>query len=232
MVTRTLRAMTYPTTYPPESADATAADRTGASTPRLTGPREVARRLAEIDEHYIRESFVPLDALIDARTDAADVRAAIAEGRLPQPAYRLDDGTDLVPADYFAPMDDAGSLDALPRWFAAEYVRAAARFDQPTDDAAVREQWESYLSGGYQVCLRDATPESIAEKGHWIDTIESLLDEPRPKESDWLAALRKAVDGLTAIERPGAVLDPPRWGGPMSPQWYGAYLRTRYPQAF
>lgn len=224
--------MTYPRTYPPEAADTAATDRTGGAAPRLTGPREVARRLAELDEHYIRESFVPLDAAIDARPDAAEVRAAVADGRLPQPAYRLDDGTDMVAADYFALVDAAGSVEALPGWFAERYVRAATRFDQSRDDAAVREQWESYLSGGYHVCLREVTPESIAEKGHWIDTIESLLDEPHPKVTDWLTTLRKAVDELDAIERPGAILDPPRWGGPMSPQWYGAYLRSRYPRAF
>ncbi|MDN5856780.1 MAG: hypothetical protein L0K86_28885 [Actinomycetia bacterium] len=109
--------MPYPTTYPPEATDATATDRTGASTPRLTGPHEVARRLAELDERYITENFVPLDAAIDGRPDATQVRAAIADGRLPQPAYRLDDGTDMVAADYLSPVDAAVSLEALRAWF-------------------------------------------------------------------------------------------------------------------
>lgn len=97
---------------------------------------------------------------------------------------------------------------------------------------AIDEQWQDYLSGGYLVCLNRATPEAIAQKVHHITVLDSLLGHPAPDDLEWSHRLRAATDGLTAIERPGAILDPPRWGGPMSPQWYGTYLRTQYPQAF
>jgi hypothetical protein len=66
----------------------------------------------------------------------------------------------------------------------------------------------------------------------YITTIERLLVSPEPDDVSWAGRLRAAVDSLAAIERPGAPLDPPRWGGPMSPQWYGTYLRAYFPQAF
>ena len=55
--------MPYPTTYPAGAADQHAIDLAGRPCPRLTGPIELARRLAELDEHYIRTQFVELDEL-------------------------------------------------------------------------------------------------------------------------------------------------------------------------
>lgn len=226
-------AVPYPTTYPAEATDQDAVDLAGHPCPRLTGPRDVARRLAELDERYIRTAFVPLDELASRRHQAVDaVRADIAAGRLPQPAYRLDDGTDMVPPDYFALVDAAGLVDALPRWFSDRYRAAARKLNLPADELAAEEQWQDYISGGYLVCLNHATPETIAEKVLHITVIDALLSHPQPDNVDWTRRLRGAVDGLAAIERTGAILDPPRWGGPMSPQWYGTYLRTRYPHAF
>jgi len=223
----------YPTTYPAEATDPEAVDLAGHPSPRLTGPRDVALRLAELDERYIRDAFVPLDELAGRRHEGVDaVRADIAAGRLPQPAYRLDDGTDMVPQDYFALVDAAGSVAALPGWFANQYLAAASRLGLPVDELAADEQWHDYLSGGYLVCLHHATPETIAEKAHHITVLDALLSRPQPDDVDWTGRLRTATDGLAAIERSGAILDPPRWGGPMSPQWYGTYLRTQYPQAF
>jgi Family of unknown function (DUF6058) len=102
----------------------------------------------------------------------------------------------------------------------------------PVDEASVEAQWHDYLGGGYLVCLRHATPENIARKADFITAIDALLDQPLPHDLEWCRRLRAAVEGLGSIERPGAVLDPPRWGGPMSPQWYGTYLRATYPAAF
>ena len=47
----TLPDMPYPTTYPAGAADQHAIDLAGRPCPRLTGPIELARRLAELDEH-------------------------------------------------------------------------------------------------------------------------------------------------------------------------------------
>lgn len=225
--------MPYPTTYPDQARDQGAVDLAGRPSPRLTGPREVARRLAELDERYIRASFAPLDDLAAGRPGGAiAVRAEVAAGRLPQPAYRLDDGTDMVPPDYFAPVDAAGSVDALADWFADRYRTVAAELALPVDHRAIDEQWQDYLSGGYFVCLTHADPESIAQKARHIIDLDALVGSPQPHDADWLRRLRDAVDGLAAVERSGAILDPARWGGPMSPQWYGAYLRASYPRAF
>ncbi len=225
--------MPYPTTYPPEAADAAVADLAGTPCPRLTGPGEVARRLARLDEHYIRNSFVPLDRLAAARPGGAEaVRDDIAARRLPQPAYRVDDGTDYVPDDYFDLVDDAGSVDELAVAFGRRYRRAATRAGLADDDHAAAVAWDEYLTGGYLVCLRRATPENIVAKTLLITTLDRLLADPHPARPDWCRELRGAVDALRDLERPGAVLDPARWGGPMSPQWYGSYLRASYPAAF
>jgi hypothetical protein len=222
--------MAYPKTFPDEAADPRAIDLTGAPSPRLTPPGEVARRLATLDEAYIRAEFVALEVLAaDRPGGAAGVRRDIAAGRLPQPAYRLDDGTDMVPADYFALLDEAGSVDALPEWFRTRYekARTGSACQEPAEDV-----WRDYLGGGYFVCLRSATPETIVLKADCIIEIDRLLADPAPASRSWLSSLRDAVERLSVIERPGSVLDPPRWGGPMSQQWYGAYLRTAYPAAF
>jgi hypothetical protein len=222
--------MPYPRTFPAEAADPQATDLTGAPTARLTTPGEVARRLAALDEAYIRAEFAVLDELAWPRPGGVTAaRRDIAAGRLPQPAYRLDDGTDMVPVDYFALVDEAGSVDALPEWFQARYekVREGSTCDEPA-----AEVWQDYLGGGYFICLRSATPENIVRKADCINEIDRLLADPAPASRPWQASLRDAVERLSAIERPGSVLDPPRWGGPMSQQWYGAYLRTAYPAAF
>jgi len=225
--------MAYPTTHPAGAADPSVVDLSGAPCPRLTAPGELARRLAALDERYIRAHYVPLDELAaDWPDGAAQVRADIAAGRLPQPAYRLDDGTDMVPGDYFVPLAVAGSVAALPDWFARNYREAARRLDLPHDDATVEAEWQDYLTGGYFVCLRHATPQAIAEKVRFVTDLNELMADPHAADQVWRKHLRLAVEGLAAIERPFAILDPARWGTPMSGQWYGTFLRAFYPAAF
>src|SRR4051794_12136990 len=150
--------MAYPSTHPPEAADQSVVDLSGEPCARLTSPGELGRRLAALDDRYIRENFVPLDELAARRPGgAAQVRAHIAAKRLPQPAYRLDDGTDMVPADYFEPLAAAGSLERLRDWFASAFREAAQRHELPHDDDLVEAEWQDYLSGGYFVCLVHAT---------------------------------------------------------------------------
>jgi hypothetical protein len=225
--------MAYPPTHPPEAADQSVTDLSGEPCARLTPPAEVARRLAALDERYIRDNFVALDDLTaDWPGGTAKVRADIAARRLPQPAYRLDDGTDMVPADYLVPVAVAGSVDALPAWFARGYTEAAQRFGLPHDAETIEDEWQAYLSGGYFICLRHATPASITEKARHITELNELLADPHPGEQVWRKRLRGSVEELAAIERPFAILDPARWGTPMSAQWYGTFLRALYPQAF
>jgi hypothetical protein len=166
----------------------------------LIAPRALANRLADADEAYIRAGHVPLADVAGRRLD--EVRAAMAAGLLPHPAYVLDDGTEMVAADHLAFADEAGG--DLGAAFRARY--AAAGGADPED------AWEGYLSGAYAICLRSATPEAIARKAQLVDDLEAMLADPRPRDPDWRDALRGAVDDLDALERPFAPLDEHRFG--------------------
>ena len=158
--------------------------------------------LTDADVAYITAHFVALE-------DPA-VRADVAAGRLPRPAYVLDDGTEMVAPDHLALAERAGGVDALPAWFQA---RAPG-------------EWDAYLSGEYAVCLRAVSPESILRKDELIARIEALLraDPPPPAE------LHAAIDELDALLRPFAPCDRIRFGGPVSRDRYVTALRERYPR--
>ena len=84
--------------------------------------------LTDADVEYIRANFVPLDELCATRGQSADrVRALIAAGSLPAASYVLEDGTEMVPAEYFELIDEAGGEGALRGLFARRYVEAARR---------------------------------------------------------------------------------------------------------
>jgi hypothetical protein len=166
----------------------------------LIPPRALADRLAADDEAYIRSGHVPLAEVARGRLD--EVRTAMAAGLLPAPAYALDDGTEMVAADHLALADEAGADLA-----AAFRSRFRAAGGQDADGAL-----EGYLSGAYAMCLRSATPETIASKERLVDALEALLTDARPRDADWRDALRAAVDDLDALERPFAPLDEHRFG--------------------
>ena len=105
------------------------------------------------DVAYITANFVPLE------DDA--VRAEIAAGRLPKPAYVLDDGTEMVAPDHLALAERAGGVDALRDWF----------------EARAPGEWEAYISGEYAVCLRSVSPETIRRKAELIARIDAAVAE-------------------------------------------------------
>jgi Family of unknown function (DUF6058) len=160
--------------------------------------RDHLAMLTAEDVAYITANFVPL------RDDA--IRAEIAAGRLPKPAYVLDDGTEMVAPDHLALIERAGGIDALRDWL----------------EARAPGEWEAYLSGEYAVCLRSVSPESIVRKGELIAEIDSLLDAEPPPER-----LRAAVDELDALLRPFAPYDRIRFGGPVSRDRYVTAVRER-----
>jgi Family of unknown function (DUF6058) len=177
------------------------------------------------DTAYLASSFVSLDSLALAHgRDFDSVRSAIAAGLLPQPAYRLADGTELVAPDFFALADAAGADDALPDWFTLTYGRIAAGVSaaDPPDVA-----WSDYLSGGYGVCLRSVTPATIVRKAVLIDSIERLLDNPQERDNGWRTRLREGVDALDVLERSFAAVD--RLAGPTSRDLLITDVRMRYP---
>ena len=105
------------------------------------------------DVAYITANFVPL-------TDDR-VRAEVAAGRLPKPAYVLDDGTEMVAPDHLALAERAGGVDALRDWF----------------EARAPGEWDAYISGEYAVCLREVSPETIRRKAELIARIDAAVDE-------------------------------------------------------
>jgi uncharacterized protein DUF6058 len=178
------------------------------------------------DVEYIRENFVSLDELCAVRGQSPDrVRALIAGGTLPAASYVLEDGTEMVPAEYFELVDEAGGEGGLRGLFARRYVAAAG-------DDEVGSEWEGYLSGAYGVCLRHVTPENIARKSALVVEIEGLLAAPQPEDADWRASLRASVDELDELERPFAPdYDRARWG-PSSRDRCITGARERYPEVF
>jgi hypothetical protein len=148
------------------------------------------------DLEYIRRGFATLEtACRDRRETVEDVRRLIADGRLPHPSYILDDGTEIVPEDYFQLVGDAGSVELLKGHFLARYDAAGGSAASRTED------WEGYLSGLYGVCLCEVTPETIVRKAGLVEEIERLLDSAQPGSRDWRRSLRSCVDDLDRLER-------------------------------
>jgi hypothetical protein len=156
--------------------------------------------------------FTPTSELVES--DQAYIRANFVPGAsvpgYAGPAYVLDDGTEMFAPGHFSLV--AGRDDFI------------ARHGGP--DAA--EDYESWLTGIYGVCLREATPENIALKGELVDRIEAALASPEVDSAEWRAALRIDIDSLDAIERPFAPLDTWRLGAPPSRQRLIDWPRQRW----
>jgi Family of unknown function (DUF6058) len=127
------------------------------------------------------------------------VEVLIAERRLPQPAYVLDDGTGMFPADYFRLVDDAGGADPLRAHFAARH--RAASLAQNAGPGELERDWAAYLDGIYGVCLGTVTPENIVRKGVLVSSLCELLVLARPRSQDWRRALRAQIEELDALGR-------------------------------
>src|SRR5918993_4631760 len=94
-------------------------------------------RMTAADVEYVEANYISLEEACACRAEALEeVRAVAAAGQLPQPSYVLPDGTEMVPADYFA-IADAGR-DAFER----EFLAAGGSPDE------VDAEWDGYLSGG------------------------------------------------------------------------------------
>jgi hypothetical protein len=187
--------------------------------------------LSAADVEYIRGGFVQLDELCSRHArDAAAVRADIEAGLLPRPSYVLDDGSEMVPPDFFELADEAGGVDRLREAFIRRYSLAADAEPEPL--AAPEEEWQAYLSGEYGVCLLQVTPENIVRKSALVGRIEAMLADPDPEHPDWAGRLRTAVEELDALEREFAAFDRIRFGGPSSRDRLITGARNRYPSIF
>jgi pimeloyl-ACP methyl ester carboxylesterase len=183
--------------------------------------------LTPADVEYIEANFVSLEELCAAHGQHPDrVRALIAAGELPAPSYVLDDDTEMVPADYFELVEEAGSERALRGLFARRFLAAGG------PDNEVGAEWESYLTGAYGVCLKHVTPENIVRKSALVAEIDGLLEEPKPDDQTWRERLRASVDELDELERPFApAYDRARWG-PSSRDRCITAPRGRFPEVF
>ena len=159
----------------------------------------------DADLAYLLNEFLTLEEVCAGRSETAEeVRRWIAERRLPQPPYVLDDGTELVPPDYFALADAAGGIDGIRGEFERRYGTALERYGLEFERELFERRWEGYLEGTPAICMRDVTPETVIRKRMLIEQIERLTAEPRPDDGAWQSSLRVAVDELDALERPFA----------------------------
>ena len=186
------------------------------------------RSLTDEDVAYIEANFVRLEELCHGRGEQADhVRALMDEGKLPRPAYLMEDGTEMVAPDYFALLDEAGAIESLGALFSLRYRHAAATVGAAVTEASVEDDWKAYLSGEYAVCLWHVTPENVFRKGWLATEIEQLLADPRPDDRQWRDHLRELVDELDALEREFAPYDRRRWG-PVSRDRLITAVRRQY----
>jgi hypothetical protein len=168
------------------------------------------------DLDYVRASFRPL---------AEEMRPLVESGVLPRATYVLPDDTAMVPADHAALLSDAGGdPDAVAATFVERFIAAGG------DPEHAQEEHAAWLSGEYGACLHATTPEAIVAKDALMTTITALLARPVPADGGWQAALRGAVDALDAIERPFALYDRERFGGPTSRDRLVTAPRERFPE--
>jgi hypothetical protein len=181
------------------------------------------------DLDYLRENYFTLEQVCAERPERPEeIRALIAEGRMPKPSYVLDDGTELFPADYFRFVDEAGDPGALRARFAERLEAAGGAEDLDL-------HWRTYMDGVYGVCLWDVTPETIARKAKLVSSISELLMLARPAEDDWRRRLRDEVEELDALERqftPDYDRDEARFGRKPTRDLLINAARERYPKVF
>jgi hypothetical protein len=65
-----------------------------------------------------------------------------------------------------------------------------------------------------------------------MEAIGALLARPAPADAGWCGALRGAIDGLDALERPFAAYDRERFGGPSSRDRLITATRERFPEVW
>jgi hypothetical protein len=131
----------------------------------------------------------------------------------------------MVPSDHARLLADVGGEPAaVAGHFHDRFIAAGGR------EAEAADEYDAWLSGEYGACLRSTSPESIVAKGALMVAIDALLARPKPAAAAWCAALRAAVDGLDALERPFAAFDRERFGGPTSRDRLITATRERFPQ--
>jgi hypothetical protein len=183
------------------------------------------------DVRYIRASYVTLAAACAGRCDVAEARARIRDRSWPAASYVLDEGTEMVPRDYFALIDGAGD-GGLRAAFVARYAVAMRASGALPDERHIEAEWEAFLGGVYGVCLKTVTPEAIFEKESLVRSAGALLAQPASGDPRWRGEIRAQVDRLDALLRDFAPCDRARFGGSVSRDRVVTAARSRYPDVF
>jgi Family of unknown function (DUF6058) len=184
--------------------------------------------LSEADIAYIRTNYRPLAEVCDEHGDRLEtIEELIRARRLPAPSYVLPDGTGMVPADYFALVDEAGGVERLR----AEFERRHREAGGPPGE--LDADWEGYIDGIYAVCLRSVSPESIVRKEQLVVSVGLLLEHPQPDDARWQERLAREVEELDALEREFSPdYDRRRFGRPPTRDALIVAARERYPDLF
>ncbi|MFE7664206.1 DUF6058 family natural product biosynthesis protein [Streptomyces celluloflavus] len=213
------------------AADETTAEGTPLPQTDLRQLRQLRQQLADrfrevngdhpmtaADDAYVSAQYTPLEELCTDR-DATEVRRLMLARRLPLPGYLRSDGAEMVPADLFALVDEAGGTERLHDWFTAHW----------TDPVAAEEEWQAYLSGQY-VCLRSVTPATIQRKEQLTAAIGAAPGEPAAGTTRWTVRLHALIDELDALEPAFTAYDRLRFGGPTSRDTCIDAMRARFPR--
>jgi hypothetical protein len=151
---------------------------------------------SDADLAYVRGNYFTLDEVCAGRTERPDdVRGAIARQALPAPSYVLPGEVEMVPADYFVFVDQAGGLENLRVAFERRHAAAGG------DPSELEADWDGYLSGIFGVCLRLVVPETMVRKEQLVKSVGRLLASPQPGDRTWRSQLRSQVWELDALER-------------------------------
>ena len=184
--------------------------------------------LTGADVAYVRANFQPLDEVCRARgEDIEAVRAMVRDRRLPAPSYVLPDGTEMVPADYFALVEEAGGPERLRAEFERRHRAAGGAAGE------LEEDWQGYIEGVYGICLRSVSPETIVRKSQLVQSIGALLEHPAVDDAAWRRQLRREVDELDQLERDFSPdYDRQRFDNPPSRDLLVGEAWRRYPRLF
>jgi hypothetical protein len=187
-----------------------------------------AINLSDADIAYVHANFRPLPELCRERgARLEELQALIGDRRLPAPSYVLPDGNEMVPADYFVLVDEAGGPERLRPEFERRHGAAGGAAAELADD------WEGYIDGIYGICLRTVTPETIVRKSQLVESLGARLERPAPEDPEWRTQLQREVDELDALERDFSPdYDRRRFDRPPSRDLLIKAARERYPQLF
>lgn len=175
--------------------------------PPLTGP----------DLEYVQRNFV-------AQTPSQQARARLRAA--PAASYTTPDGTPMVSRTPDRGLQDAKDAAELERMFTDRWTLAGGREDE------LDAELDSFLSGGYGVCLASPSPETILAKAGLAQAIGALTTQPAPNSAWWTATLRSTVSAYDALVLPFASVDAARFGGSTSRARLVDRVRERWPDLF